>query len=91
MLQANFENWVGAVKKCLEEMGSRLPSEIDREQLALHVLNTMEGGMMLARTYRSVAPFDRSVAQLRDYFERLIKDATDWSAPRAEPISRLES
>ena len=30
---------------------------------------------MLARTYRDVAPFDAAVAQLRDYFDRLLGEA----------------
>lgn len=90
LLQKNFDQWVDAVRGCLEAAADRLPEDLDREQLAILVLNTMEGGMMLARTYRSIEPFDQSVAQLRDYFERLIKDGTSWSAPRAEPLSSLE-
>lgn len=91
LLQANFDNWVEAVEGCLVAMGDRLPMDIDRRQLAILVLNTMEGGMMLARTYRSIEPFDQSVAQLRDYFERLVKDGTEWSAPRPSPTSFLEN
>jgi len=90
LLQANFENWVSAVAECLVEMKDRLPEEIDRRQLAILVLNTMEGGIMQARTQRTIEPFDSSVAQLRDYFERLIRDATDWSKPRPHPTSLHE-
>lgn len=90
LLQKNFEQWVEAVRGCIEAAADRLPEDIDREQLAVLVLNTMEGGMMLARTFRSIEPFDQSVAQLRDYFERLAKAGTDWSAPRASPLSSLE-
>jgi hypothetical protein len=32
----------------------------------------MEGGVMQARAYESLEPFDASVAMLRDYFERLL-------------------
>ena len=32
---------------------------------------TMEGGVMQARTRHELAPFDASVAMLRDYFARL--------------------
>jgi hypothetical protein len=91
LLQANFENWLQAVEGCLVAMKDRLPEGIDRRQLALHVLNSMEGAMMQARTYRTIEPFDQSIAQLRDYFERLIRDATDWSAPRPSPLSSLET
>jgi hypothetical protein len=34
----------------------------------------MEGGVMQARTYRDVAYFDRSVAQLRTCIDALIRD-----------------
>jgi hypothetical protein len=35
----------------------------------------MEGGVMQARTYRDVAYFDRAVDQLRQYFDRLRREA----------------
>ena len=50
--------------------------------MALFVLTTMEGAVMLARAYRSIEPYDAAVTQLRDYFDRLLRDGTDWSAPR---------
>jgi hypothetical protein len=33
----------------------------------------MEGGMMLARSYREVEPFDQAIAQLRQYFQLLAR------------------
>jgi hypothetical protein len=36
----------------------------------------MEGAVMQARTHRDLAWFDRSVASLRDYFNRLETAAT---------------
>jgi hypothetical protein len=39
----------------------------------------MEGAVMLARTYRSFEPFDQAVHQLRDYFDRLIEDGSEWA------------
>ena len=62
----------GWVQKCLEEASERLPAEVNREQLAQFVLTVMEGGVMQARAHGSIAPFDASVAQLRDYFNRLL-------------------
>lgn len=70
-LAANFTAWRGAVARCLADAGSRLPKDIDREQLAAFVLTTMEGAVMQARTYRSAEAFDASVGCLRDYFDRL--------------------
>ena len=68
----NFQGWCGWVQKCLEEASERLPAEVNREQLAQFVLTVMEGGVMQARAHGSIAPFDASVAQLRDYFNRLL-------------------
>jgi TetR/AcrR family transcriptional regulator, transcriptional repressor for nem operon len=70
-LAANFAAWSQAVRACLDEAADRLPAEVDRGELAEFVLTTMEGGVMLARTHRTLTPFDASVARLRDYFERL--------------------
>jgi hypothetical protein len=46
----------------------------------------MEGAVMLARAYRDFQPFDDAVQQLRDYFERLVADGTDWSTPRPKSV-----
>ncbi|NJN40590.1 MAG: hypothetical protein HC807_06850 [Gammaproteobacteria bacterium] len=46
-----------------------------RRALAEFVLTTMEGGVMLARSYRDVGYFDRAVQQLRDHFNRLLHPA----------------
>jgi TetR/AcrR family transcriptional repressor of nem operon len=74
-LEANFSAWVDAIERCLIDAGARLPGDVDRRALASFVLTTMEGGVMLARTYRDVAMFDASIGQLRDYFARLLKEA----------------
>ncbi|HTS21127.1 MAG TPA: TetR/AcrR family transcriptional regulator [Casimicrobiaceae bacterium] len=74
-LAANFDAWVRAVRDCLDEAGERLPAKLDRRELAELVLTVMEGGVMQARTFRDVARFDRSVRQLRLYFDRLQREA----------------
>src|SRR5215212_11693984 len=71
LLSANFEGWVAAVQRCLEDAGDRLPADVDRRELAVFVLTTMEGGVMQARTHRTLETFDASVNRLRDYFNRL--------------------
>jgi TetR/AcrR family transcriptional regulator, transcriptional repressor for nem operon len=75
LIHQNFENWVVAVKKWLDDAGDRLPQELDRAQLARFVLTVMEGGIMQARAAGKLAPFDDSVAQLRFYFDALQKVA----------------
>jgi AcrR family transcriptional regulator len=67
----NFEGWSNAVQKCLEDAGNRLPKGMDLRMLSHFVLTVMEGGVMQARSYKSIEPFDQGVAQLRDYFDRL--------------------
>lgn len=63
----NFEAWTDAVEACLVEAGDRLPPDADRRALARFALTTMEGGVMLARTYRSIEPFDDAVEVFRDH------------------------
>jgi TetR/AcrR family transcriptional regulator, transcriptional repressor for nem operon len=75
LLSANFEGWVAAVQRCLKESGDRLPADVDRRELAVFVLTTMEGGVMQARTHRTLETFDASVNRLRDYFQRLQRSA----------------
>ena len=70
------------IEQCLGEAADRLPESVDRNQLALFVLTTMEGAVMLARAYQNIDPYDAAVTQLRDYFDRLLRDGTDWSMPR---------
>src|SRR5271166_2299364 len=75
LLAVNFLGWVSHVRACLEAGRDRLPRDVDTEVLATFILTTMEGGVMQARTHRSLAAFDASVAILRDYFNRLESDA----------------
>jgi TetR/AcrR family transcriptional repressor of nem operon len=80
-LAANFKAWTDAIHGCLRAAGPRLPKNVDTGALATFVLTTMEGGVMLARTYRDVAPFDAAVGELRAFFDRLLAEAAA-SAPR---------
>ena len=70
-LAANFDAWVAAVERCFVDAGDRLPADVDRRALAVFALTTMEGGVMLARTHRTPAPFDDAVRMLRDHVARL--------------------
>jgi TetR/AcrR family transcriptional repressor of nem operon len=70
----NFTAWTRAIQSCLEAADPPLPASVDRAALAEFALHVMEGGVMLARTYRDVAYFDRAVAQLRRHIELLGRD-----------------
>ena len=84
-LAANFDAWTAAIEDCLDAAHPRIPDGVDRRGLATFVLTTMEGGVMQARTHRDVAYFDRSVQQLRRYFDLLFLDATP---KRTAPAAR---
>jgi TetR/AcrR family transcriptional repressor of nem operon len=71
-LAENFTNWVDAVEECFRAADHRFVAETDFRGLAELALNVMEGGVMQARTYRDVAHFDRAVAQLRTFVERMM-------------------
>jgi hypothetical protein len=79
---ANFTQWRDVVERCVAEAAGRLPDDVDPKRLAEFILINMEGAVMLARSYRSIEPYDAAVTCLRDYVERLQKDGTEWSAPR---------
>ncbi len=85
LISVNFEGWVAAVEQCFVEAGDRLPNDVDARELALFTLTTMEGGVMLARTQRSAAPFDKAIARLRDYVSRLERDAKAKKRGRRKP------
>ena len=81
LLAVNFTNWVGAIVRCLDEAGDRLPPDLDRTALGEFVLTTMEGGVMQARTHRDVAYFDRGVKALRDHVDMRLARAARRSEP----------
>jgi len=71
LLAANFNAWTSAIEGCLKEAGVRLPRGTDRRELASFILTTMEGGVMQARTHRTLATYDAAVHQLRGYLSHL--------------------
>jgi AcrR family transcriptional regulator len=79
-IAANFSQWVDRVEVCLKDAGDRMPSDLDRRELAHFVLTTMEGAVMQARTYRSVETYTGSINQLRNYFEALEAQARNASS-----------
>ena len=70
LIHRNFENWASRIESWFAN-DARLPPDVDRRRIARFILTVMEGGLMQARAAGSLAPFDESVAVLRDYFERL--------------------
>jgi TetR/AcrR family transcriptional regulator, transcriptional repressor for nem operon len=76
LLARNFEAWVTAIKDCLDAARTRLPTSLNRRELAEFILTTMEGAVMQARTYRDIKRYDNSVRQLRAYVDSLLSSAS---------------
>ncbi|MBI5853207.1 MAG: TetR/AcrR family transcriptional regulator [Planctomycetes bacterium] len=89
LLVQNFENWLDAVAKCFESAANRLPADCNARELAVYVLVTMEGAVMLARAYRNFEAYDAAVVQLRDHVERLLADGTDRA--RVTAVTRTKT
>jgi TetR/AcrR family transcriptional regulator, transcriptional repressor for nem operon len=82
MIRENFESWVVSIQENLVAASNILPEGTDTRALALFTLTVMEGAVMLAKTYRTIEPFDTAIAQLRDHYDRLVSQGREWSAPR---------
>lgn len=73
LIAENFTAWCAVIDKCLNEIKHRLPPGADTKQMSQFILTTMEGAVMLARSYRSLAPYEAAVAQLRKYFKCMLQ------------------
>jgi AcrR family transcriptional regulator len=76
-LAANFDAWVAAIERCFIDAGDRLPRDVDRRALAVFALTTMEGGVMLSRTHRTLDDFDAAVRMLRTHVDLLLAGPAD--------------
>jgi AcrR family transcriptional regulator len=82
-LAKNFSAWTDAVERCYAAAAD-LPPHVDRRRLAEFTLTTMEGAVMLTRTYRDAAYFDRAITTLRESIDAL---AVRRSRPLRRPAS----
>lgn len=85
LLAQNFENWLDFVERCFLESKDRLPPATDPRRVAVFVLTTMEGAVMLARTYRNFEAYDAAVVSLRDYVEHLLAEGNRQSRTQGGP------
>jgi AcrR family transcriptional regulator len=90
-LAANFAAWTAAIEACLDEAGDRLPEDLDRHALAVFVLTTMEGAVMLARTYRGIAAYDAAIEQLHTHFKLLQRPGAAERSPEKKHGSQKKS
>ena len=85
LIAENFRGWISAIRTCIEEAKDRFVDGTDLDSLAVFVLTTMEGGVMLSRSYGAVEPFDAAVRQLRQHFALLTASPT----PRSQAAPRV--
>jgi AcrR family transcriptional regulator len=83
LITENLDAWCDAIRRLIEDASGRLPDDVDPPALAKHVLAIMEGAVMLSRAYRNFEPFDQAIGHLRDYFDRLVRQGSEW--PLAGP------
>lgn len=69
-----FDQWTDRILCILEDARDALPEGVSLQSLSRFVLTVMEGGVMQAKTQRSLEPFDDSVAHLRRYFDALLAE-----------------
>ncbi|MCH9646959.1 MAG: TetR/AcrR family transcriptional regulator [Deltaproteobacteria bacterium] len=86
LIEANFEQWRTIVRGWLLDAADQFPPSTDLDRLATFILTTMEGGVMLSRSYRDVGPFDAAVLSLRDYLQHFEsnRDGEAVGAPSRE-------
>ncbi len=72
LIDRNFRNWIAVIRTWLDEADDRLPTDLNRDELAQFVLTVMEGAIMQARAASGLEPFVASVRQLRAYFDRML-------------------
>jgi len=85
LLRENFDGWTRAVEECFEAARARLPAHADPHRLAVFVLTTMEGAVMLARSYRTFEAYDAAVVSLREYVDALLESGSAWRVPAGSP------
>src|SRR6201986_1517436 len=66
LIAAGFDQWAAAIGDGLRSLHAdgKLPSDIDPDDLAITLLATLEGGLLLAQVHRSTRPFETAVNTL---------------------------
>jgi TetR/AcrR family transcriptional repressor of nem operon len=66
LIAAGFEQWLTAISDGLRALHAdgTLPSDIDLDDLAITVLATLQGGLLLAQVQRSTRPFETAIDTL---------------------------
>lgn len=67
-IAANFEAWRVRIAQCVAAAAPRLKRGLKPNDVSAFVLAVMEGGVIQARSEKSIAPFDAAVKELQRYF-----------------------
>ena len=65
-IASGFDQWAAAISDGLRSLHAegKLPSDVDPDDLAITLLATLEGGLLLAQVQRSTRPFETAVNTL---------------------------
>ena len=66
LIASGFDQWAAAIGDGLRSLHAegKLPSDVDPDDLAITLLATLEGGLLLAQVQRSTRPFETAVNTL---------------------------
>jgi TetR/AcrR family transcriptional repressor of nem operon len=66
LIASGFDQWASAISDGLRSLHAegKLPSDVDPDDLAITLLATLEGGLLLAQVQRSTRPFETAVNTL---------------------------
>jgi AcrR family transcriptional regulator len=68
LIAAGFDQWAAAIGDGLRALQAKgkLPSDVDPDDLAITLLATLQGGLLLAQTLRSTRPLETAVNTVLD-------------------------
>jgi hypothetical protein len=66
LIASGFDQWAAAIGDGLRSLHAegKLPPDVDPDDLAITLLATLEGGLLLAQAQRSTRPFETAVNTL---------------------------
>src|SRR5271154_3319631 len=66
LIASGFDQWAAAIGDGLRSLHAegKLPSDVEQDDLAITLLATLEGGLLLAQVQRSTRPFETAVNTL---------------------------
>ena len=66
LIASGFDRWEAAIGEGLRSLHAegKLPSDVDPDDLAVTLLATLEGGLLLAQAQRSTRPFETAINTL---------------------------